>query len=198
MLHQVLVLLGCGGHARSVADVILFNNPNQRLVFVDDNANADETIWGFPVVKVLPEDATAIHIALGSNQARKRLYAEHNPKSVISEKAHFGKNALIGEGCFVAHLAYVGPDVTVGNATILNTACVVEHEVRIGSFCHIAPNATICGRVTMGDCVWVGVGAIIKEGVTIASNVTIGAGAVVVADITTVGTYVGVPAKRLS
>jgi UDP-N-acetylbacillosamine N-acetyltransferase len=193
-----LVLLGCGGHARSVADVVLFNNPHQQLVFVDDNAKADETIWGFPVVKVLPEGVADTHIALGSNEARKRLYVEHNPKSVISKKAHFGKNTTIGKGCFIAHLAYVGPDVTVGNATILNTACVVEHEVRIGNFCHIAPNTTICGRVTIGDCVWVGVGGIIKEGVTIADKVTIGAGAVVVADITEAGTYVGVPAKRLS
>lgn len=195
---QQLVLLGCGGHARSVADVALFNTPNLRLLFVDENARDNETIWGFSVVKHLPKDATDIHIAFGSNEARERLYVEHNPKSVISKKAHFGKNTTIGKGCFIAHLAYVGPDVTVGNTTILNTACVVEHEVRIGNFCHIAPNTTICGRVTIGDSVWVGVGGIIKEGVTIADNVTIGAGAVVVADITEAGTYVGVPAKRLS
>ncbi len=201
MLHQPLelfVLLGCGGHARSVADVVLFNTPHQPLLFVDENAKADETIWGFPVVKAFPEAVGAVHIALGSNAARKGLYPTIQPVSVVSHKAHLGKNAIIGEGCFVAHLAYIGPDVWVGNATILNTACVVEHEGRIGSFCHIAPNVTICGRVTIGDSVWVGVGAIVKEGVTIASNVTIGAGAVVVTDITEAGTYVGVPAKRLS
>ncbi|MCS6267370.1 MAG: NeuD/PglB/VioB family sugar acetyltransferase [Vampirovibrio sp.] len=193
-----LVLLGCGGHARSVADVALFNDPNLTLVFVDENAREGETIWRFPVVKTLPQGNLPIHFAVGSNEGRKKLYTTQPPVSILSKKAHFGKNSSLGEGCFVAHQAYLGPDVQVGEVTILNTACVVEHEVSIGSFCHIAPNSTICGRVTIGDCVWVGVGAIVKEGLTICSNVTLGAGAVVVKNITEAGVYVGVPAKKLS
>jgi UDP-N-acetylbacillosamine N-acetyltransferase len=193
-----LVLLGCGGHARSVADVALFNDPHLTLVFVDENAREGETIWGFPVVKALPKGINPVHFAVGSNLGRKTLAETYTAQSIISKKAHLGKNPSLGKGCFVAHQAYLGPDVRVGNATILNTACVVEHEVSIGSFCHIAPHATICGRVTIGDCVWVGVGAIIKEGVAICSNVTLGAGAVAIQNITEAGVYVGVPAKRLS
>jgi len=193
-----LALLGCGGHARSVADVALFNTPHLTLTFVDANARDGETIWGFPVVKTLLQGQTAVHFAVGSNLGRKALAESYTPQGIISNKAHLGKNVVLGVGCFVAHLAYLGPDVQVGDATIINTACVVEHEVRIGSFCHIAPNSTICGRVTIGDCVWVGVGAIIKEGVAICSNVTLGAGAVAIQNITEAGVYVGVPAKRLS
>ena len=193
-----LVLLGCGGHARSVGDVALLNDPNLTLVFVDENAREGETIWGFPVVKALPQGLNAVHFSVGSNLGRKTLAETYTPQSILSKKAHLGKNVVMGAGCFVAHQAYIGPDVQVGDATILNTACVVEHEVTIGNFCHIAPNATICGRVTIGDSVWVGVGAIIKEGLTIADNVTIGAGAVVVQNIIKSGVYVGIPAKRLS
>jgi UDP-N-acetylbacillosamine N-acetyltransferase len=191
-----LVLLGCGGHARSVADVALFNDPDLTLLFVDNNAKDDENIWGFPVVKNLPRSYKAVHFAIGSNQARSSLAETLTPESIISKKAHLGKNVVLGAGCFVAHQAYIGPDIRVGISTILNTACVVEHEVTIGNFCHIAPNSTICGRVTIGDNVWVGVGAIVKEGIRICANVTLGAGAVVVQNITEKGTYVGVPAKK--
>ena len=44
---------------------------------------------------------------------------------------------------------------------------------------------------------FLGAGAVIADKIIVCSNSVIGAGAVVVSDITTSGTYVGVPAKRI-
>jgi len=196
MKNNELYILGCGGHARSVADVALFNNPGLKIIFVDKNAKENEKIWGFNVIKGLPEEAKIIHLAICSNEMRENFCSEINPINIISKTAHIGKNAKIKDGCFVAHKAYIGPDVKIGKSTIINTASVIEHEVEIGDFCHIAPNSTICGRSKIKNNVFVGAGAIIKDKVNICSNTIIGAGSVVVKNINENGVYVGIPAIK--
>ena len=45
------LIYGCGGHSRSVCNVLLeIEEENPEIVFIDDNARDDEKIWGFPVV----------------------------------------------------------------------------------------------------------------------------------------------------
>ena len=41
-----VVILGCGGHARSVADVLLDLHADAEVVFVDENAAEGERILG--------------------------------------------------------------------------------------------------------------------------------------------------------
>lgn len=91
----------------------------------------------------------------------------------------------------------MGPEVEIGDNTIINTASIIEHGVKIGAHSHIAPNVAISGNTVIGKRNFVGVGASIKDCVNICDNVIIGAGAVVITDIYEAGTYVGVPAKRI-
>jgi len=196
-----LVIYGCGGHSRSVADVILFNNPGEILTFVDDRAQSLENIFGFEVCKeykVTKEDRC--FLAVGDNLKRRERFNEipvASLISVISKKAYIGFDSKIGIGCFLAHSCHLGPEVVIGENSIINTRCVVEHEVQVGSFCHIAPNSTISGRVKIEDYVFVGAGATVIDKVKICSFVTVGAGATVTKDITVPGTYIGTPARRI-
>lgn len=198
MASNELYIIGCGGHARSVADVALSNNPNLNIVFVDENARANEKIWGFSVVEKLIGKNKIVHFAIGANDLRKKKFNEIHSKTsvtIIAKTAQLGKNSKTKDGCFVAHKAYIGPDAKIGVCSIINTASVIEHEVEIGDFCHVAPNAIICGRCKVGDNVFIGAGAVVKDNINICSNVVIGAGAVVINDIYKVGVYIGVPAK---
>jgi len=61
----------------------------------------------------------------------------------------------------------------------------------------VAVGAHLAGSVMVGDNSWIGAGAIVNNNLCICSGCMIGAGAVVVKDIKEVGTYVGVPAKRV-
>ena len=51
-MENKICIIGCGGHARSVADVILNNDPSVQLIFADGNAHNGETIFGYPVVQI--------------------------------------------------------------------------------------------------------------------------------------------------
>lgn len=196
-MENSIVILGCGGHARSVATVILDNNPLTELLFVDENAHAGETIFGFPVVKSLPADAKNIFVAIGNNQRRQQLSEGKKLISVISSRANISSGAIIEEGCFVAAGAYVGPLARIGRGTIVNTHSVVEHEVKVGEFCHIAPHTTICGRSTLKNNVFLGAGSTVIDKINICSDVIIGAGGVVIQNLDETGIYVGCPVKKI-
>ncbi|HSW93398.1 MAG TPA: NeuD/PglB/VioB family sugar acetyltransferase [Gammaproteobacteria bacterium] len=197
-LKKSLVIYGCGGHARSLADVALSNGIEQ-LIFVDNDARDNEKQFGFDVVKNFSlEKTTECILALGDNKQRAALFdsLKNNIISLISIHAHIGKNAEIAKGVFVGNGAHIGPNAKIGENTIINTHAVVEHDCVIGKHSHISVNAVVAGKSTVGDFVMIGTGATVIDRIKMCSHVTVGAGAVVVRDITEPGTYVGVPARK--
>lgn len=197
MENKVIYILGCGGHARSVADVILDNNPSQRLVFVDKNARENETILTFPVIKSLPAEAEAVFVAIGDNAKRRKLAEGKKLINVISKRAYVSSSAKLADGIFVGDGAHIGPLVQIGCGTIINTNAVIEHEDVIDDWTHVSVNATICGHVRVGKEVFLGAGSVVKDGIAICDNVTIGAGGIVIKNIGEKGIYVGVPTRRI-
>lgn len=195
-----LYIHGCGGHARSVADVAISNGAKD-ILFVDENARQNELILGFPVVKNISDYSGQHLIAIGDNHKRLVVFEKlQNSKasmvSLAATSAYLGTEYCLGQNVFVAHRAHIGPKTTIADNTIINTHCVIEHDCRIGKHSHISVNTVIAGSVTLGDNVTVGAGATIIDGIKVASNITIGAGAVVVADLLIPGVYVGVPARK--
>ena len=80
----------------------------------------------------------------------------------------------------------------------LNTSSIIEHEAVLGNHNHLSVNAILCGRVKVGDNCMIGAGAVIRDKVSICDNVTIGAGSVVTKSIFERGTYIGVPARKVT
>jgi sugar O-acyltransferase (sialic acid O-acetyltransferase NeuD family) len=195
-----LVIYGCGGHARSLADVALANGI-EHLIFVDDHAQPDEKQFGFDVVKTISlEKNMDCILALGDNEQRAALFESlqnDNIITLISNHAHIGKNAQIAKGVFIANGAHIGPNTTIDVNTIINTHCVLEHDCVIGKHSHISVNAAVAGKCAIGDFVMIGIGASVIDGIKICSHVIVGAGAAVVDDITEPGTYVGLPARKI-
>jgi UDP-N-acetylbacillosamine N-acetyltransferase len=199
-----LLILGCGGHARSVADVALAAGVG-TLLFVDPNARPGEQCLGFPVLRefneVLPQDWACMP-AIGDNHRRQQQLVDIGRAgwllaTLIAPTATIGVGSRIGAGSFIAHHAHIGPMASVGMAAIINTGGVVEHESVIGDYTHVSVNSTVAGRSSLGKFVFLGTGATVIDGVAVGDGITIGAGAVVIAAISEPGTYVGVPARRI-
>ena len=197
MTKQTHYLLGCGGHARSIADVILANDSEANIIFVDKAARDGETILGFQVVRDAPPEAGTFVPAIGDNEERARLCKGRRLESVVAATAHVGVGSKLDDGVFVANMVHIGPETTIGTGVIVNTGAIVEHNADVGAFCHIAPRATICGGVHIGMHCLVGAGATIKPNMKICGNAIIGAGAVVVSNLEEPGIYVGCPAKMI-
>ncbi|MNN12562.1 UDP-N-acetylbacillosamine N-acetyltransferase [compost metagenome] len=199
-----LLILGFGGHARSVADVALACGYRQ-IIFIDQNARKGETFAGFPVLKSVVENLSSDWdgFPASGDGGRRQSQCDEIRKmglvlaTIISPAATLGPDCTIYEGSFVGHHAHIGPAARIGTGCIVNTAAVVEHECTVGDFSHISVNSTMAGRSSIGSHCMLGAGAILIDGISIGNDVIIGAGGVVHRSISQPGTYVGVPAVRL-
>lgn len=202
-----LVIFGCGGHARSVADVALSNGIGE-ILFVDPNARPAERVLGFPVITDIefaskPRPDAAFFVALGDNRQRQEVFDRlvtdgMLPVALVARGIYRGAGVTIGDGAFVGAGAHLGPEARIGPNTIINTRSIVEHGSTVGAHTHVAVNVTLAGFVHIGDRAMIGAGATVIDRVSICSDTIIGAGSVVIADITEAGTYVGAPVRRVA
>ncbi len=197
MPDKTFCLQGCGGHARSVADVLLFNNPETKILFADKNAKEGEKIMGFDCL-CTPPPSCVLFPAVGDNLKRKEFFKENTyVPNIVSKDAYLAPTASLGQGNFIAHSAHIGPLAKIGNGCIINTKAAIEHESIVGHFTHISVHCTVCGRCKIGDNVFLGAGSVVKDGVHICDDVIIGAGSVVIRNIDHAGTYVGCPVRKI-
>ena len=184
-----LVIFGFGGHARSVADIALTLGV-KGLIFVDEAANASESLWGFPVRKTFDDplpDGWQTFAASGDNQARKEQVATIRGRcwplaTLIAPTATICSECRrCSDGSFVAHHAHIGPLTRIGTSCItLNTGAVIDHECMVGDYTHVSVNSTVAGRCRLGSLVFLGAGAVVIDKVSVADSITVGAGSVVV------------------
>lgn len=196
-----LIIIGAGGHGKSIADNAL-KNGYQNICFVDDNATGE--VIGFPVVgpvhiiESLNDGNTDFIIGIGSNAIRKAISETYhvNWVSIVHPSAQIAFNAKIGKGTVVMANAVINVCSKVGEHCIINTGAVVEHDNVIEDYVHISPSAALGGTVRVGAHTQIGIGAAVKNNMDICPDCIIGAGSVVVKNITESGTYVGVPIRK--
>ena len=199
-----LVIFGGGGHAKVVADIAM-KNGFEIEGFLDDNDSVSSVI-GYPVLGKIDDcvrfkDTCAFAIGIGNNAVRKKIfekYADFEYPVLVHPTASNGIETKIGKGTVVMPMAVIKACAEIGEFSVVNSSAVVEHDCRVGDFCLIAPNATMCGVSEIGNMVWLGAGCALNPTVKICDGVTVGSGAIVVKNITEAGTYVGVPAKKIS
>ncbi|MBE6903411.1 MAG: acetyltransferase [Ruminococcaceae bacterium] len=198
-----VIIIGTGGHAKVIADIVLCSGDN-LVGFLTSDCDKD-TFIEKPILKddkVYTEYKDCYFIiAIGDPNARERIsnsmagvkwYTAIHPSSIIS-----AINTSVGEGTAVMANAVINPFAKIGNHCIINTHSTVEHDNVIEDFSHISVGAKLAGDVKIGKGTSVGIGATVSNGISICEDCIIGAGAVVVKSIEASGTYVGVPAKKI-
>ena len=191
-----LLLLGGGGHCRSVLDCLMSLGEYSQIGIVDSNKSA--SILGVSVVgndddlsKLLQNGWTSAFItvgSIGSTVVRRRLY--HLIKNlgfqipiIIDPTAIIANEVKIKEGTFIGKHSIINSGSEIGNCAIINTGVIVEHNCCVGNFSHISPGATICGHVLIGNDTHIGAGTVVRHEIIIGSNTLIGIGSVVIKDI---------------
>jgi sugar O-acyltransferase (sialic acid O-acetyltransferase NeuD family) len=208
MDHRNLILMGGGGHCKSLIDVA--ENTGWTILGILDIAeNADRTILGYSVIGTdehIPKfinDAFFLvtvgqikDVGLRKKLHEKVLLAAGELAVIIASDAHVSKHSNIDKGTVIMHKAVVNANAKIGMGCIINTLANIEHDTVIGDYCHISTGAMINGDCSIGHETFVGSGAVVSNGVSIAEHCIIAAGAVVRKDILISGIYVGNPAKR--
>lgn len=203
-----VIILGGGGHAKVLAEILL-RTGQQIIGFTDPDADA-LLFDGIPYLgtdKVVLEhrrDEILLVNGLGSvgdTGGRRKLFATFCEKQyqfagLTHPGAIVGHLAVdTGQGCQILAGAIINPGTRLGDNVIINSGAVVEHDCHIGDHVHISPGAVICGGCHIGDGVHIGAGAVIIQGIEVGHGTVVAAGSVVVADVEPLTLVAGVPAK---
>ncbi len=182
-----IILVGYGGHAKSVADCIERGN-SFRIVGYTDKEKHESPYTYLGTDEALEfyfergiKNAVLCIGYLGKGNLREKLFSYLkgigfyfpvivDPSAIISESAQ------IGEGTFVGKRAVINANALIGKMCIINTAAIIEHESVVGDFTHIAVGAVLCGRVTVGNSAFIGANATVIQEQNIDSGKLVPAG----------------------
>lgn len=190
---EKIVLVGGGGHCKSVIEVIEAEGKFYIVGIVDKKKRKGTELSGY---KIIGDDSDLIYIRREVDYAlvtighiydvKPRIYAFDKLKElrfkipcIISPYSYVSARVEVGEGTVIMHKSYVGPDVEIGRNCIINTGAIVEHDCKIGDHCHISTGAILNGGVEVGDRVFIGSRAVIKEYVKIPSDTFVKAGSLI-------------------
>ncbi len=188
-----ILLIGGGGHCKSVIDVIE-QEARFNIVGIVERPDFLETdVLGYQIIgndSDLGDLAKKYEYALitvgqiESPSLRIKLFdlvveAGFILPSVVSPNAYISPHASIDNGVAIMHNAIINANTTIGDNCIINSKALIEHDCRISKHCHISTNATINGGVVVESGCFIGSGAITKESITIGKNSFIKAGSLV-------------------
>ena len=187
---EPLLLIGSGGHARSVIDVVESTGIWRIVGLVGRDHQIGSKVLGYPVVGTdaelarLHDHASHAVVAighLGSPEQRIRLVSlmqRHDFDFPVIASAHavISRHASIGAGSTIGHGAVVNASARIGAHCIINSQALIEHDATVGDHCHISTGVRVNGGVHIGSGSFIGSGAILREGLVIPQHTCISAG----------------------
>lgn len=191
---QDIILLGIGGHAKSVVDSIEAGNQYSILGFLDVKEKQNETYRGYGVIgcdddleTLFKQGIRHAFITIGlmgdctlhQKLLNKLLRIGYTVPNIIDPSAILAKDVTLGIGNYIGKLAILNSHTTIGDVCIVNTRAIVEHDTTVHSYSHIAIGAILCGNVTIGQQTFIGAGSTIVQGISIGSHCLIGAASLI-------------------
>ncbi len=190
MAKTRLLVVGAGGHGRSVAEAAELSGQFEVVGFLDDALHVGEIVLGVPMLGTV--DSMAYHraaadqaiVAVGNNAVREGLMqqliaAGFELATVVHPSAIVSPRALLGAGSSVMSGAILGTETRLGIGSIVNCGAVVDHHAIVEDYGHLGVNASMAGATVLGRGAWMQAGAVLGYGVTVPSGLTLAPGEVV-------------------
>ena len=204
-----LILVGGGGHCKSVIDVAE-SVGYSILGILDRPEEVGKEVLGYPVIGTDDDmakyaDKACFLVTVGqikSPNLRIRLHqmiekVNGQLATVISPTAHVSRHANIEPGTVVMHQAVINSGARIGKGCIINTFANVEHDVKVGDYCHLSTGAIVNGNAHLGDGVFVGSQSVVNQGVYVGNHIVIASLSLVNENLTEEGVYAGVRVRKV-
>ena len=197
-MREKIIIVGGGGHAKSVIDSIKTMSHFEIIGIIDAPGKKKTFVNGIEIIgedseldNYFNKNIKSAVIAIGSIgdvNLRVKLYDRckkigYNFPNIIDSSAIISQNITIGEGNFIGKGTIISANVNIGNGCILNTGCIIEHECLIEDFVHLAPGCVLSGGVLVKKYAHIGTHSTIIQNLSIGEGALVGAGSVVVKDI---------------
>lgn len=202
-----VVIFGCSGHAKVVADIIFKSNKYNIKAFVDVRIH-ETNLFGIPIIseKYFFSDIktkTGI-VAIGDNYTRQLVTQKiisEIPDFIFSSAIHpssqIGQDTTIGPGTVIMSGTSINSSVSIGSHCIINTGSSVDHDCIIEDFVSIAPGSSLGGNCIIGKSSIISIGSTLIHNIKIGKDTLIGAGSLVIKNIPDFCVAYGSPAKKI-
>jgi sugar O-acyltransferase (sialic acid O-acetyltransferase NeuD family) len=176
-----LLIVGAGGHGRSVAEAAKMSGHFDVVGFLYDSLPVVDTTLGVPVLGPLASlskhraAAGQVIVAIGNNALRENLMHQLGATdwgfaTVVHHRAIVAPSALLGAGSAVMAGDIVGTEARLGVGSIVNCGAVVDHHAIVEDYGHLGVNDSMAGGTLLGRGAWMQAGAALGYGVKVAAG----------------------------
>ena len=176
-MKEKILLLGSGGHCKSVIDVIEQEDRFSIAGIIDNEKNIGDKVLAYEVIgrdkelKDLCKEYQYAFITVGQIRTpavRIKLYnllkeIGYKLPTIVSPLAYVSKYANVEEGTIIMHHSLINADAKIGKNCIINSKALIEHDVIVGDNCHISTAAIVNGGVHIRENTFYGSNATSKE-----------------------------------
>ena len=192
-MKEKILLIGGGGHCKSVIDVIEQQDKYEIGGIIDKKELIRTKVLGYEVIgcdddlnELFAKFKNAV-VTVGqikSNDIRVKLFDNlkaigYRLPTIVSLLAYVSPHAAVGEGSVVMHGAIINAGAKVGKNCIINTKALVEHDAVVEDNCHISTGAIINGGTVVKENSFFGSNAMSKEYIEIKAKSVVGGGATI-------------------
>jgi len=204
-----IVVIGCGGHAKSVIDVIVSSGKYELSGIIKPHSEypvkttSPECIGTYDdFEKLVSQGLSNFIAAIGDNRIRKDVFhkavsAGMTPVNVLSSFCYVSNDVKLGNGIFVMHGAVINSGTTINDNCIINTNASVDHDCFIEKHGHVCPGSVLAGSVFVDEGALLGAGCTILPEITIGAWSICGAGSVVTKNVDSHDTVISVSARSI-
>jgi len=187
-MKDKILLVGGGGHCKSVIDVIEQEGKYEIAGIIDKEELIGQEVLGYEVIG-FDDDLEELYktykcavVTLGqikTNALRVKLFNQLKKigyvlPTIVSPIAYISKHVTIGESTIVMHHALINAGARVGKNCIINTKALIEHDCTVEDNCHISTGAILNGGVVVKENTFIGSNTTTRESIEISEFIKAG------------------------
>ena len=168
MKKRGVLVIGGGGHGKSVLSILQTAGYSTKAVIDDDPAKWGQDLMGVPVVSPNSDLARGTGelaiIAIGDNTVRKAMAERFHYfewLTLVYPGAYLNPSAQLGPGTMVFPGAVIGAEASIGAHVVISAQCTVGHESTIGDYAHLPAGVQVAGGTSIGEGVFLAIGSVV-------------------------------------
>lgn len=143
-----IIILGAGGFAKTLADILQQNNAYTEIKFLDDTKTGNNILGKCNEYINFKNENTDMFPAFGNNETRKIWFEKLQQEkisipSIIHNSAYISPTAKIETGVAVLPKAVINTDTVVKQGSIINCGAVIDHDCVVEKFVHVCIGAMV-------------------------------------------------------